>query len=93
MKNDTWFEKIPAPHERRPHLVAMTPEERVALSLKRWRQYHHVSQQELASKAGTTQRVVSLLETGKYNPSLELLKRLATAMEARLDVAFWPQAR
>jgi DNA-binding XRE family transcriptional regulator len=34
-----------------------------------------------------------LLEAGKYNPTLELLERLAMAMDMRLDVAFRPQAR
>jgi putative transcriptional regulator len=61
--------------------------------MKEWRKREGLSQVWLAAKAGTTQRVISLIETGKYNPSLELLERLAKAMDSRLEVAFKPQSR
>jgi HTH-type transcriptional regulator/antitoxin HipB len=71
----------------------MTPEERLAHEIREWRKTWGMSQAWLAGKASTTQRVISLLEAGKYNPTLELLERLAMAMDMRLDVAFRPQAR
>lgn len=38
------------------------------------------SQRELARRVGTTQAVISRLETMRANPSLSLLKRLASAL-------------
>lgn len=65
----------------------------MAFGIKRYRETWGVSQRQLAERAGTSQRVVSLLEAGKYNPSLRLLERLAAAMELRLDVAFHSRSR
>lgn len=72
-------------------LERMTPTERVANELKWWRQTWGVSQRVLAERAGTSQRVISLLEAGRYNPSLALLGRMAEAMKLDLDVAFRPR--
>lgn len=40
-----------------------------------------MSQQELAKKAKITQGIVSELENGDYNPSLEILQRIAIALD------------
>lgn len=47
-----------------------------------------VSQQELAKKAHTTQAVISRLESMSFNPSIELLKRVATALNLKLTIQF-----
>lgn len=47
-----------------------------------------VSQQELAKKAHTTQAVISRLEAMSFNPSIELLKRVAGALNLRLKIQF-----
>lgn len=93
MKNGNWYESIPDPERSKPRLVSMTPEERLAHEIRSWRRTGGMSQACLAGKAGTTQRVISLLEAGKYNPTLELLERLAGAMNLRLEVAFRRQPR
>lgn len=53
---------------------------------KRLRQ--KVSQRALAKKAKTTQAVISRVESMSANPSLGLLKRLADALDSRLEIHF-----
>lgn len=40
-----------------------------------------MSQQELAEKAKLTQSIISELENGDYNPSLEVLQKIAIALD------------
>lgn len=49
-----------------------------------WRQFRKLSQLELALEAGVSQRHVSWLETGRSNPSREMVIRLSEAMEMPL---------
>lgn len=65
----------------------MSPRERLAYYVKDYRRGFKVSQAELGKKAGTTQRVISLVEAERYNPSLDMLERLSEAMGMRLDLA------
>ncbi|WP_371783199.1 helix-turn-helix domain-containing protein [Streptosporangium subroseum] len=51
-----------------------------------------LSQAELAERAGMTQPQVSRLETGGVTPTLTLLRRLARALDAELNVTFTPHA-
>ncbi|MET8337142.1 helix-turn-helix domain-containing protein [Streptosporangium canum] len=51
-----------------------------------------LSQTELAERAGMTQPQVSRLETGGVTPTLALLRRLAKALDAELNVTFKPHA-
>lgn len=50
----------------------------------------HLTQTELATKAGTTQPVIARLESGtdKRIPSLALLTRIASASHTRLQIKF-----
>lgn len=50
----------------------------------------HLTQSELAHKAGTTQPVIARLESGTDTriPSLNLLARIAQASHARLHIGF-----
>lgn len=50
-----------------------------------------ISQRELAKKAKTTQAVVSRIESMNSNPSISLLKRLASALGLRVDINFVPR--
>lgn len=47
-----------------------------------------LTQQELARKIGTKQSVISRLESGRSNPSVGFLKRLATALSLHLEIRF-----
>ena len=51
-----------------------------------------ISQAELARLAGTTQSVIDRLEDADYSAySLNLLRRIASALKCRLQVRFVPQ--
>jgi len=47
-----------------------------------------LTQAELAKKIGTRQANISRLESGTYNPSIELLIKVAQATGKRLEVNF-----
>lgn len=46
------------------------------------------TQAELAAKLGTTQSALARIESGKFNPKLDFLKRLADAFGTKLVVGF-----
>jgi len=47
-----------------------------------------VTQQGLAQKIGTKQSVISRLESGRANPSVAFLKKLAQALNSHLEIRF-----
>lgn len=49
------------------------------------------SQAELALAAGTRQPVISRIESGRLNPTVDMLTRLADAMDAELTLALLPR--
>ena len=49
--------------------------------LRRWRTTRRMSQLELATRAGTTQRHVSFIEQGRARPGHGIVRRLAQSME------------
>ncbi|WP_144597289.1 MULTISPECIES: helix-turn-helix transcriptional regulator [Bacillus] len=48
-----------------------------------------LTQQELADVVGITRQTISLIEKGKYNPSLKLCLQICYAVNAKLDEIFW----
>jgi predicted transcriptional regulator len=53
-----------------------------------------LSQAELARRVGTTQSVISRLEDADYDGhSLEMLRRIAAALEKRLEIRFLPSRK
>jgi putative transcriptional regulator len=48
-----------------------------------------LTQQELADAVGITRQTVSLIEKGKYNPSLKLCLQICYAVNGKLDELFW----
>jgi len=53
-----------------------------------------LSQAELARKVGTTQSVISRLEDADYDGhSLEMLRRIASALEKRVEIRFLPSRK
>ncbi len=61
-------------------------EYQLARKLIKKRLTQRVSQRELAKKANTTQAVISRIENMSSNPSLTLLKKLAKALNSRLEI-------
>ncbi|EHQ89527.1 helix-turn-helix transcriptional regulator [Desulfosporosinus youngiae] len=47
-----------------------------------------LSQKELADKINTKQSAISRLESGEYNPSIELLAKIANALGKELQISF-----
>jgi ribosome-binding protein aMBF1 (putative translation factor) len=47
-----------------------------------------VTQEELAKKIGTKQSVISRFESGRANPSVAFLKKLAEALNSHLEIRF-----
>lgn len=48
-----------------------------------------LSQEELAKQVGVARQTISLIESGKYNPSLNLCIAIAKALSKTLDDLFW----
>jgi putative transcriptional regulator len=48
-----------------------------------------LTQQQLADGVGITRQTVSLIEKGKYNPSLKLCLQICYVVNAQLDEIFW----
>ena len=48
-----------------------------------------LTQQQLSEAVGITRQTVSLIEKGKYNPSLKLCLQICYAVNAKLDEIFW----
>ena len=47
-----------------------------------------ITQKILAEKIGTKQSVISRLESGRANPSVAFLKKLAQALNSHLEIRF-----
>ncbi len=48
-----------------------------------------LTQQDLAEKIGVTRQTISLIEKGKYNPTLKLCLDICYAVNKTLDEVFW----
>ncbi|MBI5613893.1 helix-turn-helix transcriptional regulator [Candidatus Gottesmanbacteria bacterium] len=64
------------------------PEYLLAKQMIEKRLIQKLSQRQLAKKINTTQAVISHLETMNANPSLQLLKRIASEFNSRLTIRF-----
>ena len=67
------------------------PEYQLARNLIGARLKRKLSQEELARKAGTKQPVISRIESMASSPSVSLLKRLAEALDTKLQITFLPR--
>jgi putative transcriptional regulator len=47
------------------------------------------SQEELADRVEVTRQTIGLIESGNYNPTLFLCRRIARVLETTLDGLFW----
>ncbi|MCA9766410.1 MAG: helix-turn-helix transcriptional regulator [Carnobacterium sp.] len=50
-----------------------------------------LTQQQLAEKVDVTRQTISLIEKGKYNPSLKLCLNICHAVNKTLDELFWKE--
>ncbi len=66
----------------------LTPEYQLVQTVIKKRLQQGLSQSQLAKKAGTQQSAISRLESGRYNPSLTFLTKIATALNSTINVSF-----
>ena len=64
------------------------PEFEIAKAIIRARIENNITQKELAKRMHTTQSVISRIEQARTSPSISFLKRLASALNASLQVRF-----
>lgn len=57
--------------------------------VRKYRLQIDLTQEELAGQTGVTRQTISLIEKGKYNPSLKLCLQICYAVNKSLDQVFW----
>lgn len=62
--------------------------EDVARLVIKLRAKHNLTQQELARLVGTSHSAISRIESGQHKTSVETLRRIAKALDARLVLGF-----
>ena len=50
---------------------------------------HDLSQEDLAAKVGVTRQTINMIESGNYNPTLNLCIAICKALDCTLDDLFW----
>lgn len=50
-----------------------------------------LSQEQLAQIVNVTRQTISMIESGKYNPSLNLCISICKALDKTLDNLFWEE--
>lgn len=58
-------------------------------NLKKYRLLAELTQEELAEKVGVRRETIGRLETGKYNPSLELAIKISRAVNTSVEEIFF----
>jgi DNA-binding XRE family transcriptional regulator len=48
-----------------------------------------LSQEELAERVGTRQSAISRLESGRYNPSFKVLRKVAQALDSEIKISIY----
>lgn len=51
-----------------------------------------LSQEQLAELVGATRQTISMIEAGKFNPSLQLCLSICRALDRTLNDLFWEEA-
>lgn len=69
----------------------LEPEFAIASAIIDARIKRKITQKELAKRMGTGQAVVSRLEGANASPSLSLIKRLASALNLKLELRLTPR--
>ncbi|MBN8234014.1 helix-turn-helix transcriptional regulator [Halobacillus kuroshimensis] len=54
---------------------------------------YDLTQQELAERVGVTRQTISLIEKGRYNPTLKLCLEICYAVNKTLDEVFWQERK
>ena len=52
---------------------------------------HDLSQEDLAAKVGATRQTINMIESGNYNPTLNLCIAICKALGKTLNDIFWEE--
>lgn len=66
--------------------VYETPKQSIARQLRKVRKAEGMTQQHLAELVGTKKSNISRFESGKYNPSVEFLMKLADGLGKEIQI-------
>ena len=50
---------------------------------------HDLSQEQLGERVGVTRQTISMIESGSYNPTLNLCIAICKELDRTLDELFW----
>ena len=64
----------------------LTPRYEVVEQLKSARKAQNVTQEMLAERVGTKKSNISRFESGRYNPSLDFLIKVADSLEKQIQI-------
>jgi transcriptional regulator with XRE-family HTH domain len=84
------FEEWEAAQRSDPEVVAALEELEPAYQIARLRILRGLTQEQLAELAGTKQPSIARLESGSSEPSVLFLRRVAKALNARIEVRLVP---
>ncbi|HEW7135769.1 TPA: helix-turn-helix transcriptional regulator [Streptococcus pneumoniae] len=59
--------------------------------VKEFRKELGISQLELAKDIGVSRQTINMIESDKYNPTLELCLNLARSLQTDLNSLFWKE--
>lgn len=84
------FEEWEAEQMKNPEFRAAAEELEPAYQIARLRILRGLTQEQLAKLVGTRQPSIARLESGRIEPRLSFLRRVAQALSARLEVRIVP---
>ena len=70
----------------------LEPEYKIIKQILALRREKNITQAELARLVNAKQPSIARLESGKHNPSLKLLKKIAEVLDSKLDIRFISKA-
>ena len=57
----------------------------------KYRKQNNLSQEDLAKEIGVTRQTIGMIESGKYNPSLNLCISICKVLNKTLNDLFWEE--
>ena len=85
---DVWLKEELKDPNFKAEFDRQQPEFAVINAIIEARRNKGITQKILAEKIGTKQSVISRLESGRANPSVAFLKKLAQALDSHLEIRF-----
>ncbi len=88
MKNYTQFKKnLLTDKEIKKSYDELGPEFNFIHAFIKKRIEKGLSQEELAKRIGTRQSAISRLESGRYNPTFKVLRKIAQALDSEIKIS------